>query len=65
VSLQIRTRDHLLQQLQTHLDDVGAALHADFSLTFTGFSNESDVVAAQRLLERGDTKISELFRLQA
>lgn len=65
VRLQIRTRDHLLQQLQTHLDDVGAALQADFSLTFTGFSNESDVAAAERSLELGDTKISELFRLQA
>lgn len=65
VRLQIKTRDHLLQQLQTHLNDVGAALHADLSLTFTGLSNEGDIAAAERSLERGDTKISELFRLQA
>jgi hypothetical protein len=63
--LQIRTRDDLLKQLQMRLHEVGAALQADLSLTFTGLNDESDITAAERSLQRGDTKLSELFRLQA
>lgn len=65
VRLQITTRDHLLQQLQAHLRDVGASLQANLSLTFTGLSSESEVAAAERSLKDGDTKLSDLLHLQA
>jgi hypothetical protein len=64
VRLQITVRDHLLGQLQTHLRAVGDALHADFTLTFDGLSREDDVRAAERSLQAGDAKISDLLRLQ-
>ena len=64
VRLQIQTRSHLLHQLQTHLDAIGAALQQDLSLKFVGLRSEADIAKAERALQAGEANIVDLLHMQ-